>query len=230
PRNPIALCHGLFGFDTLGPQLIPDLQIHYWRGIPEALQQLGARVFVTKVSSIGSIHDRALALDKVLQGTLDKGKEQVNLIGHSMGGLDARYLVAHIQPQHYRVASVTTVGTPHHGSTFMDFCRDYTGLGSSVLRWHGFWKYAKSCLDYPAYSNLTTDYLRDHFNPNTPDNPAVQYFSYAGDPERMSIFSPLRGPWEVIRAREGPNDGLVSVKSAQWGQLVETVPANHLDL
>ncbi|KAK9696616.1 hypothetical protein K7432_012359 [Basidiobolus ranarum] len=261
PRYPIALCHGLFGFDTIGPQLVPNLQIHYWRGIPEALQQLGARVVITKVSSIGSIHDRALALDEVLKKTLSQ--EHVNLIGHSMGGLDARYLVTHLKPQNYTVSSITTIGTPHRGSSFMDFCRDYTGLGTleqkiteemeknepskfqntsdsvfkfsgqfitPFLRWHRFLNYAKSWLDYPAYSNLTTDYLIDHFNPNTPNHPDVKYYSYAGDPEKMSIFSPLRGPWEVIRSREGPNDGLVSVNSAKWGEFVETVPANHLDL
>ena len=32
-----------------GPSSIPYLQIHYWGGIQEALQKLGAKVVVTKV-------------------------------------------------------------------------------------------------------------------------------------------------------------------------------------
>ena len=30
PRHPIVLCHGLYGFDVMGPAAYPKLQIHYW--------------------------------------------------------------------------------------------------------------------------------------------------------------------------------------------------------
>jgi triacylglycerol lipase len=30
PRNPIVLCHGLYGFDVWGPSSFPRLQMHYW--------------------------------------------------------------------------------------------------------------------------------------------------------------------------------------------------------
>lgn len=30
PRYPIVLCHGLYGFDVLGPSAYPRLQLHYW--------------------------------------------------------------------------------------------------------------------------------------------------------------------------------------------------------
>lgn len=36
--------------------------------------------------------------------------------------------------------------------------------------------------------------------------------------------------WEYLRALEGPNDGLVSVESARWGEVVGTLEADHVDL
>ena len=40
---------GLFGFDKMGPEAIPHLQIHYWSGIEKALTKLGAKVVVAGV-------------------------------------------------------------------------------------------------------------------------------------------------------------------------------------
>lgn len=83
-------------------------------------------------------------------------------------------------------------------------------------------------LDTPAYSNLTTDYCVDHFNPNTPDAKSVNYYSY-GAAVQTSSWSPLFWSWDIINQKEGPNDGLVSIKSAKWGKYVETVEADHWD-
>ena len=67
-------------------------------------------------------------MNEFLARTLDKNTE-VNFLAHSMGGLDCRHLITHINPTHYRPISLTTLSTPHRGSSFMDFCRDYLGLG-----------------------------------------------------------------------------------------------------
>jgi hypothetical protein len=82
PRAPIALCHGLYGFDKRGPESIPFLQVHYWGGIEEALAKLGAKVIVTRVPRTGSIWERAQVLHTFLNSVLQG--EQVNLIAHSM--------------------------------------------------------------------------------------------------------------------------------------------------
>jgi hypothetical protein len=82
PRAPIVLCHGLYGFDKLGPEALPLLQVQYWGGIENELAKLGAKVIVTKVPSTGSIWDRAHTLHSILKSILD-GKD-VNFIAHSM--------------------------------------------------------------------------------------------------------------------------------------------------
>src|SRR5271169_243519 len=80
------------------------------------------------MSSTGTIAERAAAMNEFLSRTLDKNTE-VNFLAHSMGGLDCRHLITHINPTQYRPISLTTLSTPHRGSSFMDFCRDYLGLG-----------------------------------------------------------------------------------------------------
>lgn len=84
-------------------------------------------------------------------------------------------------------------------------------------------------LDTPAYANLTTDYCKGYFNPNTPDDPTVAYYSYGASTE-IPIWSFLGLPWQVIKEKEGDNDGIVSVESAKWGRYIKTLDANHWDL
>lgn len=85
-------------------------------------------------------------------------------------------------------------------------------------------------LDTPAYANLTTDYCQNVFNPNTPDDPRVSYYSYGAAVKLIPVWAPLGIPWEIIKAKEGENDGLVSTHSARWGHYVGTEDADHWDL
>lgn len=106
----------------------------------------------------------------------------------------------------------------------------------------GLTNYLLNIFDSPAYHNLTTSYMNDYFNPNTPDDPNVKYFSVAGRVSKMSVLHPLwftklvldsaaeRGypSTEVMPGQqyEG-NDGLVSVASAKWGDFLGVVDGCH---
>jgi triacylglycerol lipase len=112
-KYPIVLAHGLLGFDELFGVL------EYWYGIPGELRERGATVYVTQVSQFNSSSVRGeQLLDQVETIVAITGKPKVNLIGHSQGGLDVRY-VASVRPD--LVASVTTVATPHKGADLADF-------------------------------------------------------------------------------------------------------------
>ncbi|MCK6685663.1 MAG: triacylglycerol lipase, partial [Thermoanaerobaculia bacterium] len=107
-RYPIVLCHGMAGFDRLFGVL------DYWYAIPSDLRSGGARVFVTQVSSFNSTEARGeQLLSQVKQIIALTGAAKVNLIGHSHGGLDVRYVAA-ARPD--LVASVSTIGSPHKGA------------------------------------------------------------------------------------------------------------------
>ncbi|KAJ3295655.1 hypothetical protein HDU79_008681 [Rhizoclosmatium sp. JEL0117] len=257
-QYPIVLLHGLFGYDklTFGPESNPFLQLHYWRGISEALQHLGCEVYVPSNGAVSSIRSRAHALDKFLSETLPN--REVNLIAHSMGGLDARYLISHINnkgDRSYSINSLTTIATPHRGSSFMDFVQETLGVGyvldvqdpvveelkrrraaaengvdpmERVMVEHRMknkyyvLKSICSRFDRPAYANLTREYC-DAFNALTPDERTVHYNSYAAV-AKISRLDPLFVSQSVITGREGPNDGLVSLDSAKWGEFEGIVP------
>ncbi|XP_006462437.1 hypothetical protein AGABI2DRAFT_186349 [Agaricus bisporus var. bisporus H97] len=234
PRFPIVLCHGLYGFDARGPASLPSMRVHYWSNVLKILRErVGAEVIVTSVPGTGSIASRAARLDEQLKS---KAKGQcVNMLAHSMGGLDSRYLITHLRPTEYTPLSLMSVSTPHRGSPFMDWCAERIGIGKRIqqereLAENGFplvppvspndvKTEAKSSLsfsslpssfttlllsivDSPAYSNLTSAFLNNVFNPATPDDPNVKYFSVAGRLSNMSIWHPLWLPKAILDETE----------------------------
>jgi triacylglycerol lipase len=222
-----VLAHGLLGFDELRPigKFLPS--IHYWRGIKEALNANGIDVITTSVGASSSIEQRAGELLREIKAKA-RGKS-VNIVAHSMGGLDARYLISNLRPWDLEIKSLTTVGTPHRGSAFADWVLREIGEGN-LERVYGL--LARLKIESGAFSQLTTGYMRDTFNPANLDDPSVRYFSY-GAQFKPSIWSVFRFSWEMIDVIEGPNDGLVSVASSKWdkrGYRGTLNGVSHLDL
>lgn len=120
-RYPIVLVHGLFGFDNIGP-------VEYFYGVPSALRNDGASVFVVQVSATNSTEVRGEQLlaqvKRILAAT---GAAKVNLIGHSHGSPTSRY-VASVRPD--LVASVTSVGGVNKGSAVADLLLKVSPPGS----------------------------------------------------------------------------------------------------
>lgn len=52
----MVFLHGLFGFSVLGPSNLPAFQIQYWRGVREALEELGVEVLMTASPASGSTY------------------------------------------------------------------------------------------------------------------------------------------------------------------------------
>lgn len=107
-RYPIVLIHGFLGFETLFGA------IDYFNGIPEALREGGATVFVVHASQASdSITRGAQLIPQLEEIKRTSGAAKLNLIGHSQGAMDAR-LIAAERPD--LVASVTSVAGPHRGA------------------------------------------------------------------------------------------------------------------
>jgi len=214
-RYPIVLAHGLLGFDMLGVENFGALK--YFRGIREHLEKHGYRVLVTEVGPTDGVAARARHL-KIGINQFTAGK--VNVIAHSMGGLDARFMIAH-SGMADRVASLVTVGTPHRGSSFADWGIEHLGKTAPLLDALG--------VGSAAFFDLSTKSCR-RLNETTPNKPGVRYFSYSGTQARSCIFPSLYLSYDVIMEKEGANDGLVSQKSAQWGKYLGNLDADHLNL
>ncbi|KKA29715.1 hypothetical protein TD95_005352 [Thielaviopsis punctulata] len=224
PKHTIVLAHGLFGFSQLALGPLPP--VHYWHGIEAALTAHNIRVVTTAVPPSASIQRRANGLARQIAQLCPN--EPVNIIAHSMGGLDARCMISSLRPAHVDVKALVTVATPHHGSPVADFLLQEMPLLPvehiyRVLRRVG--------LGTEAFAQLTTGYMRDTFNVLTPDVSGVQYFSYGATTPRPPLWSPFWLSHRIIRRREGANDGLVSVQSSRWGTYKGSlVDVSHLDL
>lgn len=216
-RAPIVLVHGLFGFDriSLGAWTL----VSYFPGIPHMLRQAGNRVVSGPLSPTGGVAMRAVQLKTLLDRTLPG--EPVHVIAHSMGGLDARYMVSRLGMAE-RVLTLTTVGTPHRGSPFADWgVRRLERVMRPLLNY--------LALPADAFYDLTTTRCRE-FNEQVPDAPGVRYFSVAGRCE-SGVFGPQ---WlfiqQIVHAAEGPNDGVVSVASATYGERTDVWDGDHMSL
>ncbi|EGO04923.1 hypothetical protein SERLA73DRAFT_44284 [Serpula lacrymans var. lacrymans S7.3] len=228
PKNPVVFCHGLLGFDsvTIGPAIAP-LQVAHWRGIREVLEANDIEVLITRVPATSSPVDRAKVLEKKISEVYPGRK--VHLIGHSMGGLDCRYLTTHLTHRTFEVISITTIATPHRGSSFADHFITTVGKERmpSII----------SLLDLlpngggdgKAFECLTLESMRQ-FNEQTENVDGVRYFSW-GAVYEPGMIDTWKWPHSVILEKEGPNDGLVSVESSKWGTYLGTLSGvNHLDL
>lgn len=214
---PIVLHHGILGFPgvRIGP-----MRLEYYRGIDRALERLGHPVIVTRVHPTASIATRAAQLREIILRQMDaRGYRRVVIVGHSMGGLDARYMISRLGMVEH-VAALLTVTTPHRGSPYADWCQRHLGrLGA--------WRLARSIgLDVGAVEDLTTGRF-DRFNRENPDSPHVRYFSVSAARPWHRVPPFAIHSHRIIAAAEGDNDGLVSVRSAVWGTHLGTWPADH---
>ena len=121
-----------------------------------------------------------------------------------------------------RVLSLTTIGTPHRGSSFADWgIRRLSRVVIPMLRSMG--------LPHQAFYDLTTESCR-RFNDEVPNVPGVHYHSIAGRCEIPWVGPEWRFSFRVVSKAEGPNDGVVSVASAAWGESHEVWAGDHLNL
>lgn len=215
-KAPIVLAHGLLGFVTAR---IGRRRIFYFRGIPQRLARAGNSVCLPRVEPTASVPERAESLKREI--TRLCGAEPVHLIAHSMGGLDARHMIAHLGMER-RVLTLTTIGTPHRGSAVADRVAE-GGLGRRLERW-----LARRGIPHGAFRDLRTDACRA-WSTATPDAPGVRYFSVGGRQERRKMLAVLRLGHDVLRPVEGDNDGLVSVASARWGESFEVWECDHFN-
>jgi triacylglycerol lipase len=216
-RSPIVLVHGFFGFDRI--RIAGCTLVNYFPGIPELLRTAGNRVLVPALTATAGVADRASQLKAFLDRECPG--EPVHLIAHSMGGLDARYLISRLGMAP-RVLTLTTLGTPHRGTAFADW---------GIARLERLLKPVLRLFRVPTqgFYDLTTGHCRV-FNREVPDAPGVRYFSVAGQHEGGLLNPEWYLPRAIVERAEGPSDGVVSVASATYGESTAIWEGDHLSL
>jgi triacylglycerol lipase len=242
-RIGIVLAHGLGGSaDSFDPAIVA------------ALQGDGYYVLRDSVPGVDSVAVRAAALAPEIDAFIAANQlDRVHIFAHSMGGLDARYLISTL---HYasKITSLTTLSTPHRGSPLADL-----GLGIthslSVSQ-----QDAVLALVPVLGSDVSSDQLHRAlidlaeanaaaFNAANPDMPGVTYYSIAGYSSVGGVANPnadeactpdaspsslpgeltLTGP--VVAGDElRPHDGVVPVESSRWTGFLGCIPTDHLDI
>jgi triacylglycerol lipase len=216
-RVPIVLVHGLLGFGEvrLGGITVSE----YFPGISHLLRRAGNRVLVPTLSPTAGVAARAAELKQYLDRV--SPVEPVHIMAHSMGGLDARYMISRLGMGD-RVLTLTTLGTPHRGTTFADWgVRRLSHLVKPVLELCG--------LPSQAFRDLTTANCR-RFNEEVPDVANVRYFSVAGRHDGSLLLPEWYLSYNLVKQYEGDNDGVVSVASAEWGENLDVWDGDHLSL
>lgn len=215
PRYPVVFCHGMLAFTTLKMQLPDNLNCFF--PMECFLKERGFRVLFPQVPATSGVMERAHSLAEQIRAWT---AEPVNLIAHSMGGLDCRYLITHLDMAR-RVRSLTTVSTPHRGTALADwFLDNYRKRVPLLLAMEAFG------INVDGFRDCRLEACR-RFNEVTPDQPEVTYFSYGGAVPIQRVTPFLRRAWNILTTLEGPNDGMVSLTSARWGEYLGTVQADH---
>ena len=212
-KYPLVMVHGI-GFRDLK-------YINYWGRIPKELIRNGATMYYGNQEACGTIEYNASDMkSRILEIINETGCEKVNIIAHSKGGLDARYLISSLGMSDY-VASLTTMASPHHGSMVIDsvlklpkfLLKGYASLVNKFHRSTG----DKNPDFYKALCQFSTAFSKQ-FNEGNPDMQGVYYQSYTSVMKGFFSDSLLCIPYFIVKLKEKENDGLVSPESAKWGE------------
>ena len=214
-RYPVLMVHGM-GFR--------DGSIGYWGRIPGVLRKNGARVFFGGQEANASVQRNAAILADRIRSILDEtGAGKVNIIAHSKGGLEARWLIS-VLGMGGSVASLTTISTPHHGSAVMERLMKLSGLMKLIGRVTDLFKRIggdKQPDTFTCFRQLTKSYMKE-FDRLCPDDGRVMYRSCA-----FVMKSPLSDilmavPYMAVKAMNGQSDGFLTPEEVKWGEFLGT--------
>ncbi|MFT6618619.1 MAG: triacylglycerol lipase [Limisphaerales bacterium] len=228
-QQPIVLACGIARFDALRERFaallrwvdveLPDSG-HSFRGIRSHLERHGFEVYHTHVSFAAKLATRATELGEQVESILNRsGADQCHIIAHSMGGLDARRMIVGSPGLASRVSSLTTIGTPHHGTPVADRLLE-EGLADWI-------ETLRTAIDLEGLRDLGPSACEEFNRANEAAEAANRVVYRTVWSTALEVFRPLRGGAELMSEIE--NDGLVPVKSQQWTTLL-TGPAGSKEV
>ena len=245
---PILLVHGFSGYRDL------PVVGGYFHAVAERLEHDGFRTFTPALPPYSPTELRApylaAAIDDALQQT---GAKQVHLVAHSQGGIDARFVIQDLKMAD-KVATLTTISTPHRGSPVLDAVSYLPGFVSWPLFGTIGWAIdvaqgaQTGAVDVEGAFAAMHPRSMEAFNASHPTPAGIGTFSIAGvtGPDRAECTS---GTWGAPRFWDAPDlrvvptwmlirgdphhprasDGVVPVDSAKWGTFLGCIPADHFD-
>lgn len=215
-KYPILLVHGVFFRDTG--------LINYWGRIPQTLELNGAEIYYGNHQSAASVEECARELNARIKAVCEFANcDKVNIIAHSKGGLDCRYILANLDAKD-KIASLTTVNSPHRGCQFADYLLTNmpVGIKNKIASTYNsaFKKLGDHKPDFlAAVNDLTAEkcLASDKALGNPPENVYCQSIGSVQTKARSGKF-PLNLTYFLPKYFDGDNDGLVAESSFKWGE------------
>jgi triacylglycerol lipase len=232
PKYPLVFIHGFLGGNRVGN----------FAGVQRHFGAKGCKALVAEVSPLNGVEFRARQFADQLNTFMAlTGAVKVNIIAHSQGGLDSRYLIAKLGFAD-KVASLSMLSTPNRGTPLADRALRAAGgpirgimLNSMLNLMAGVASTGGMATNdaRKAVESLTTGYINGSFNPMIQDAPGVYYQSWGarsglGTGDQMKAV--LASGALYLSQVAGENDGVVPVRSARWGEFRGVVDADHMDL
>ena len=214
-KYPIVLVHGLAMKDTFF--------MKSFGRIDRILRIQGHTVYKSGVDAVGSVETNAAQLKNEIEKILtETGADKVNIIAHSKGGLDAKYMITDLGMAP-KVASLTTLCTPHKGAPIASFVMR---LPKFAVKYAAFWvdlayrilgdkdpDSFTACEELRRVNSLETETV------NLADGVMCQSFSAAMRPGEDKADFVMTVPMMFSRYLEkgAVTDGLVPRDSAMFG-------------
>lgn len=212
-KYPIVLAHGIAVregriFKTFGR-------------IRKTLREAGYTVYAAATDAFGSVENNAAQLKAQIEEILNKeGVDKVNIIAHSKGGLDAKYMIRELDMAG-AVASLTTLCTPHKGSRMASWIYSRPRWFTRFLAfWINLWyrifgdKHPDALTVCKQLQLTTDDELEDLSAPE-----GVYCQSYSATMRRGSDDFLMSVPLYFARRwGEEATDGVVTTESAKYAE------------
>ncbi|TVR16683.1 MAG: alpha/beta fold hydrolase [Balneolaceae bacterium] len=229
-KYPVLMCHGYGGFSML----VSPSPMH---NSCMRLRSYGIESFAPNIVPYATIEIRAKQWAAVINELKKKyGYDKLNVVAHSMGGLDMRYAISKLGAAD-SVASLTTIAAPHRGTSLAELVLTAPDTIKEKLAelvdWFGESIFPSQKSDaVAAVEQLTREYVEKEFNPNVPDVEGIPYFSYSaavgkGTKHPLNPLYILQN--QLIYQQEGENDSFVTVDSAKWGKHLKKLDISHLE-
>jgi uncharacterized alpha/beta hydrolase family protein len=188
---------------------LPVLLIHgylsgasVWKKWEDLLKKDGIQfqsiAFKKSDDKCGTASDHAKELSNIIEDLKRRtGANQVNIVGHSKGGLDARVYLSNITISNSNVANLIMIGTPNAGSPLAN----------------------TNNICSPAVQDLRPEAA----DTKAIRNPNTNYYTIAGDwnpsllvncPQQEWLPAEISG-YFALKLREGNNDGIVPILSVE---------------
>lgn len=228
-KQPVLLIHGWGGPDVLADDKMGFAQLHYWLAADGYVEDCNL-FYVTGVSADNSPNDNRQAIQEFIQSKHDQliqsnplWNGHFDIIGHSYGGLNARfYLESHYYQEDrllgIRVDNLFTLGSPHGGARVPQEAYP----GAAFITWDHLPKNWFDFIRFLVDTNARNDFLSaaqlyhsamNEYNSNSLQPASVCYRLLGGDfLEQDDVPGAVRSlywPWRNV-----PGDIGVSLRSA----------------